>query len=233
MNSINTTARFAGLFWALTFLTGSFAMYAYGTVVVSGDAAATAANILALESFYRAGVVSNLVATVSYLAATVLVYYLLKPVNRTVSLLAAFFSLAGCALSALGFVFQLGPLVALRSAANITVFTVEQLEVLARISLRLSEQASQITFLFFGLHCLLVGGLILGSSFMHRAVGVLMACGGLGWLTFALANLLSPTLARSLTPYILLPGMIGEASLIVSLLVKGVNVPRWLEQASA
>jgi hypothetical protein len=154
-------------------------------------------------------------------------------VNRKVSLLAAFFSLAGCALSALSFVFQLGPLVALRSGANITVFTVEQLQVLARISLRLSEQASGFTFAFFGLHCLLIGGLILGSSFMHRAVGILMACGGLGWLTFALANLLSPALGRTLSPYILLPGMIGEASLILWLLVKGVNVPRWLEQAGA
>ncbi len=60
-----------------------------------------------------------------------------------------------------------------------------------------------------------------------------MVCAGLGWLTFSFANLLSPPLARYLVPYIMAPGMIGEASLTLWLLVMGVNVQRWKEQASA
>jgi hypothetical protein len=91
----------------------------------------------------------------------------------------------------------------------------------------------QVGFVFFGLHCLLIGYLILRSTFLPRFVGALMALGGLGWLTLGLASVLSPPFARSLSPYILIPGILGEATLTLWLLVMGVNVPRWKEQARA
>jgi hypothetical protein len=225
-------ARTAGFFWLMTFLTGGFAMFVGGRFVVSGDAAATAANILAHESSFRLGVAANLIATACYLAATLLVYDLLKPVNRNVSLLAAFFSIVGCAVGAFSFLFYLAPLAVLGGAQYLSVFTVEQQQTLAFMFVRLYEQASIIAFAFFGLHCLLVGCLILGSTFLPRIVGALMVCAGLGWLTYSFANLLSPPLARYLTPYIMAPGMLGEASLTLWLLVMGVNVQRWNEQAN-
>ncbi len=226
-------ARIAGFFWLMTILTGAFAMFVGGRVVVSGEAAATAANILANEPFFRLGVASNLIATACYIAATLLVYDLLKPVNRSLSLLAAFFSLAGCAIGALSFLFQLAPLVVLGDAQYLSVFTVEQLRALAFMFLRLSAQASNIGFVFFGFHCLLVGCLILRSTFLPRLVGALMVFAGLGWLTLSFLNLLSPALGRYLSPYIVIPGALGEGSLTLWLLVIGVNVQRWKEQASA
>src|SRR6266550_537333 len=207
-------ARTAGFFWLMTFVTGGFAMFVGGSFAVSGEAAATAANILAHESSFRLGVAANLIATACYLAATLLVYDLLKPVNRNLSLLAAFFSIVG-------------------GAQYLSVFTAEQLRALAFMFLRLYEQASVIAFMFFGLHCLLVGCLIVGSTFLPRIVGVLMVCAGLGWLTFSFTTLLSPPLARYLTPYIMAPGILGEASLTLWLLVMGVNVQRWKEQTIA
>ena len=225
-------ARTAGFFWLMTILTGAFAMFAGGSVVVSGDAAATAANILAHESLFRLGVAANLVATACYLVATLLVYDLLKPVSRNLSLLAAFFSLAGCAIGAFSELFHLAPLVVLGGGQYLTVFTMEQLRALAYMFLRLNAQASIIGFAFFGLHCFLIGYLILRSTFLPRLVGVLMAFAGLGWLTFSFANLLSPPLGRSLSYYIALPGALGELSLTLWLLVIGVNVQRWKEQAS-
>jgi len=78
----------------------------------------------------------------------------------------------------------------------------------------------------FGVYCLLIGRLILGSTFLPRAVGVLMAIGGLGWLTFAF-----PPLARELFPYNLAPGILGEGTLTVWLLVVGLDARRWEEQA--
>ncbi len=170
-------ARAAGFFWLMTILTGAFAMFAGSRVALA----------------------ANLTATACYLAATVLLYGLLKPVNRSVSLLAAFFSFAGCAIGASSSLFRLA--------------------------------LSNIGFVFFGLHCLLVGYLILRSTFLPRAVGALMAFGGLGWLTFGLATLLSPPLARALSPYIMAPGILGEAALSLWLLVMGVNAERWKEQA--
>jgi Domain of unknown function (DUF4386) len=223
-------ARAAGLFWLMTILTGAFAMFAPAKVVVSGDATATAANILAHEPLLRLGVAANLVATACYLAATLFVYDLLKPVNRNLSLLAAFFSLVGCASGALGFVFQLAPLVVLGGAQYLSTFTLEQLHALAFMSLRLYAQAYNISMVFFGFHCLLLGCLILRSTFLPRLVGALMVCAGLGWLTGSFANVLSPPLAKYLFPYILAPGGLGETSLTLWLLVMGVNVQRWNEQ---
>ncbi len=91
----------------------------------------------------------------------------------------------------------------------------------------------RLPFVFFGLHCLLVGYLILRSTFLPRFVGALMALGGTCWLTLGLASLLSPPLVQLLSPYILIPGIVGEASLSLWLLVKGVNVERWSEHAGA
>jgi hypothetical protein len=220
-------ARLAGACWLMTFLTSTFAMFVGGKLVVSGDAATTAANLLAHETLFRSGTAASLIATAFYIAATLLVYELLKPVNRTVSLLAAFFSLVGCAVGAVSCLFDLAPFVLLKGGQYLSVFTVEQLQALALMFLKVRVQANDnIGLVFFGLHCLLVGYLILRSTFLPRLVGALMVFAGLGWLTF-----LSPPLARSLSPYIMMPGALGEISLTLWLIVTGVNVQRWKEQA--
>lgn len=227
--SPQSKARIAGACWLMTFLTSMYAMFVGGRLVVSGDAAATAANLLSHESLFRSGSAAILISTAFYLAVTVLVYELLKPVNRTISLLAAFFSLAGCAVGALGCLFDLVPFVLLRGGQYLSVFTVEQLQALALMFLKVRVQANDnIALVFFGLHCLLVGCLILISTFLPRIIGALMVLAGLGWLTF-----LAPPVARSLSPYIMLPGAVGELSLTLWLLVKGVNVERWNEQTRA
>ncbi len=168
-------ARIAGVFYLLNILTGALALF------VSG----------------RWGSAAILIATSCYIVVTLLFYGIFKPVDSSLSLIAALFSLVGCAVGALSF-FHL-------TSAHIPN-----------------------NLVFFGCYCLLIGYLIFKSTFLPRILGVLMAIGGLGWLTF-----LSPTLADYLSPYIFAPGMLGEASLTLWLLVMGVNVPRWKEQASA
>jgi hypothetical protein len=219
-------ARIAGLFYLMNF---AFApsMFANSRFVVSGDAVATATNLLAHEALFRLGFAGNLIAIASYIAVTALFYELFKPVNRTVSLLAAFFSLMGCAVLAVSCLFYVAPFVALGGAHYLSVFTVEQLQALALMFLKLYGQCFQISFVFFGLYCLLIGYLIFKSTFLPRILGVLMALAGLGWLTF-----LSPPFAHYLSPYILLSG-IGEAALMLWLLAAGVNAERWKEQAQA
>jgi hypothetical protein len=226
-------ARLAGLFWLLTILTGIFSMTAVNRLIVFGDATATAANILAHESAYRMGIAGNIIATACYLAATLFVYELLVPVNRSVSRLAAFFSIVGCAMGAVSSIFHLAPLVLLGGTQYLSVFNVEQLRALAFTFIRLHVQTSNIGFAFFGLHCLLVGRLIVRSTFLPRFVGELMTFAGIGWLISSYASLLSPPFARSLFPYIMIPGILGETSLTLWLLVKGVDVRRWKEQAGS
>lgn len=166
-------ARVAGILYALVFVTGGYALLEVGGREVA-----------------------NLIASVCYVAVTVLFYDLFKPVSRTLSLLAACVSLLGCVFGAL-------------SSFGRAPFGMNPLVV-------------------FGVYCLLIGYLIWQSHFLPRALGVLMAFGGLGWLTF-----LSPALAKSLFPYNLFPGILGEGALTLWLLVKGVDARRWREQAAA
>jgi len=221
------TARIAGVFYLMVFLT-AVPVLAGGRLVVSGDAAATATNILAHEALFRLGWAFNLIATACYIVVTALFYDLFKPVNRSVSLTAAFFSVVGCALGALSGVFQLAPLAVLGGPQYLSVFTVEQLQALALLLLKLQAQAYNIGLVFFGFYCILIGYLIFRSLFLPRILGALMVFAGLGWLTF-----LSPPLANHLSPYILAPGLLGEGSLTLWLLVIGVNAQRWKEQAGA
>jgi len=105
---------------------------------------------------------------------------------------------------------------------------VEQLQARALVFLRLRAAAyHNIGLVFFGLYCLLVDILILRSTFLPRILGVLMGLAGLSYLLF-----LSPPLARSLEPYILVFPGVGQISLTLWLLVIGVNAQRWKEQAS-
>ena len=147
--------------------------------------------------------------------------------SRSLSLLAAFFSLVGCAVQAVSSAFFLAPLVVLGGAQSLSVFKVEQLQAQALMFFKLYAQAYNIGLVFFGFYCLL-GYLILRSTFLPRVLCVLMAFAGLGWLTFRW-----PTLANHLSPYNLAAGVLGEGSLTLWLLVMGVNAQRWKDQASA
>jgi hypothetical protein len=224
------TARVAGVFYLLTILTRMFVeIFVRNRMVVSDDAAATATNIMAHEPLFRLGFAADIIAFASYIALTALLYELFKPANRSVSLVAAFFSLAASVVQAISSLFHLAPLVLLGGAPYLRVFTVEQLQALALVFLRLRAAAyHNIGLVFFGVYCLLVGILILRSTFLPRILGVLMGLAGLSYVLF-----LSPPLARSLQPYILAFPGVGQIALTLWLLVMGVNVPRWKEQASA
>jgi Domain of unknown function (DUF4386) len=221
-------ARIAGVFYLLEMLTGGFAiLFVSGRLFVSGDAAATATNILAHQSLFQLGFTANLIQFACYIAVTGLFYDLFRPVNRSVSLLAAFFSLVGCTIGAVSCLLYFAPLVVLGGAPYLSAFKVEQVQALALMFLKLYGRCFNISFVFFGFYCLLIGWLIFRSTFLPRILGVLMAIAGLGWLTF-----LSPPLTTYLSPYVLAAG-IGELSLTLWLLVAGVNAERWAEQAGA
>ena len=220
-------ARITGVVYLLYFLTAVFGEFFGRGLVVSGDAAATANNILAHQPLFRLGLATGLIATACYVAVTALFYDLFKHVNRSLSLLAAFFSLVGCAILAFASLFRIGPLVVLGGGQYLSAFKVEQLRALAFLFLELYGQAVNICFVFFGVYCLLIGYLIFKSAFLPRILGVLMAFAGLGWLTF-----LSPPLANYLSPYIQVLGVFAEGSLMLWLLVMGVNVAKWEEKAS-
>jgi hypothetical protein len=221
-------ARMAGVSYLLGSLMSVFGqMVVLGMLVVPGSAPATAANILSHESLLRLGFVASLITVPFHLIWAVLFYGLFKPVNRSVSLLAGFVMLMGCAMWALSSLFHLAPLVVLQGKSSFSAFAPEQSEALALMLLRLNAQAYDVGLVFFGFWCVLIGYLIFKSTFLPRIIGVLEMLAGVGYLT-----LLWQPLAHYLYPYNLALAGPGEISLMLWLLVVGVNEQRWKEQAS-
>ena len=223
-------ARMAGVFQLLEALTAAFGeVIVLGRLVVAGNAAATAANILGHERLFWLGFASSLIGVAFHIAWAFLLYDLLKPVNRSLSLLAAFVILVGCAIQALTSLFYLAPLLILQGGSSLSAFTAEQLQALALMFVKLNAYAFDIDLVFFGLWCILTGYLIFRSTFLPRILGVLLAISGLGCVTY-----LYPPLAYHLfIPYIAAASALGEIPLELWLIVMGVNVQRWKEQASA
>jgi hypothetical protein len=223
-------ARIAGVLYVVS---GTAYSYGEGSVrgklVVPGDAAATAHNILSHESLYRLGFATDLISAVLFITVTLLLYDLFRPVNKSLSFGAACFSLAGCIVQAFSGIFVLAPLVILGGAPYLTAFPVEQLQALALLSLKLRIEATSIYMVCFACYNLVLGYLIFKSKFMPRIIGVFMAIAGLTYQAF-----LSPPLASYLFPHVLFPaGLLGEGSVMLWLIVFGVNVRRWKERASA
>lgn len=222
-------ARMAGVFFLLTILTGVFAQgFVSERFVVSGDAAATATNILAHRGLFQLGFAVYLIEMACQVAMTALFYDLLKPVSRSVSLLAAFLSLIGIAIKTVSRLFYIAPLLVLGGSQYLSVFSAEQLQALALLFLKVNDQGAAIGLVFFGFYALLKGYLIVRSTFLPRILGVLSVFAGLGLLTF-----LYMPLGYRLFPFIAALGLLGAVPQILWLLVFGVNEQRWTEQASA
>jgi len=222
-------ARITGSFYLLTILTGIFAQgFVSGRIVVDGDAAATAANILAHKSLFQLGFAVYMIEMASQITITAFFYDLLKPAGRSVSLLAAFLGLAGCIIKTFSRVFFVAPLFVLGGAHHLSAFSAQQLQALALLFLKVNDRGAAIALVFFGFYALLTGYLIFRSTFLPRILGVFSIFGGLGWLSF-----LYLPLGYRLFPYIAAVGLLGAVSLIVWLLVFGVNEQRWQEQAAA
>ena len=220
-------ARIAAVFYLLTILTGIFAQgFVSERLVVNGDAAATATNILAHRGLFRLGFGVYLIEMACQIAMTALFYDLLKPVSRSLSLIAAFLGLTGCVIKTFSRVFFIAPLFVLGGAHYLSVFNAEQLQALALLFLKVNDHGAAIALVFFGFYALLTGYLMVRSTFLPRILGVLGILGGLGWLSF-----LYPPLGSRLFLYVAIFALLGAAALILWLLVFGVNEQRWKEQA--
>src|ERR1035437_631910 len=226
--SPRSKARMAGGFYLATILTGVFTQLFISHLVVSGDAAATAANILSHESVFRLGFAVYLVELACQITMTALMYDLLKPVSRSGSLLAAGFGLIGCTVKILRRLFFFCPFLLVRGGHYLWVFSAEQLNALALLSLSVTYHAEAIAMVFFGFAALLKGYLVFRSTFLPRILGVLSTVGGLGWLTY-----LYEPLASRMAGYIVSFAVVAAFSTALWLLVFGVNERRWREQAKA
>jgi len=217
----------AGVFEALEG-TGSSTgqVFILGSLVVTGDAAATAHNILANEALFRLGFLVSIAGVAFHLAWSLLMYQLLKPVNATVAALAVFVVLICSALQALTAFLYFGPLLVLQGGHALSGLTTEQINSLAYLFLKLNAAAFQLDLVFFGLWCILTGYLMWRSKFLPRILGVLLMVDGVGWTLYVW-----PPLAIYLFPVIAVASGLAEIPLQLWLIIFGANSRRWYEQA--
>jgi hypothetical protein len=218
-------ARVAALLYLVVIVAGIIAqMVIGGKLIVDGDAATTANNILTHKDLFQLGFTVYLIEMTCQIAYTVLFYFLLKPVNRSIALLALVFSLVGCTIKTLSRLFYISPMLVLGGSPYLAIFSTEQIQALSLLLLNVNDLAAGMALAFFGVSTFLNGYLIFRSDFLPPILGVISMLAGLGWLTF-----LYPPLGNQLFMIILLLGLVGSVSIILWLLTKGVNVEKWNE----
>lgn len=224
-SSSASIGRVAGALYLGTIVAGLFAeIGARGSLIVGNDAAATARAILAHEGLFRAGLIGDLVMLVCYVGVTALFYGMFAPVSRRLSLMAAAFSMIGIAILAADGFFLLATLRLLAPSTQLAaIIGAPQREALALLSLKLHGDGYDLSLVFFGIYCLMLGWLAWRSGFLPRAIGALMALAGVCYLVNSVADLAAPALARSLSPHLMDPTLIGEAALALWLLAFGTN----------
>ena len=221
-----TYARVGGLMYLAIIFLGLFGeAMVRESVVVSGNAEATLRNLMASQMQWRLSIVGDLVMHILDVPLIVIMYYLLKPVDRLLALVATVANVVQTAVLAANKLTLIVPLLLLQKPGDIPASTWEA--TLSFLAIRLHGYGFGIGLLFFGVACLVRGYLVFRSTYFPRTLGVLLALAGLAYLVNSVALLLAPAVAAKLFPAILAPALVGEGAFCLWLLVKGVDQSAW------
>jgi len=227
--SPKTKARLGGALFLATIVGGVVAQGVIGDqLVVTGDAAATARNIVANQTLIRVAYAIFMIEMACQTATTAVMYDLLIPVDRSLARAMAVFGFVGSGIKAMARLFFYAPLFVLGGASYLSAFDAKQLEAFAYLLIRINAQGTQVALVFFGVSTLMLGYLMYRASFLPRVLGVLSVVGGAGWLTFVY-----PPLGNRLFLPIALYALLVCAVTIGWLLIRGVDEKKWYEMAAA
>jgi hypothetical protein len=224
--SINKTARFAGALYLALMPFGFFGIiYVPSVLRVNGDAASTSRNIMASEWLFRSGTVSYLISQIILIFLVLVLYRLLKPVNKGHAVAMVVLAILAVPIASLN---EVNHLAALRLLANADdgAFTATQLQAQAMLFLDLRQDGILIALVFWGLWLVPLGLLVYKSGFLPRLLGVLLIIAGIGYIVDTVTQLLSPGLA-TIGQFT----VVGEILFTLWLLIRGVNAERWQEVA--
>ena len=215
-------ARIAGALYLLVIAGGLFASSVQESLTVSGDSAATARAVAAHESLWRWGIGVHLF----YLAGPALVMYVLlyrifRRAQATLALLALVFALVSAAVEGAALLQLYVPLAVDESRAGLAAVDEAHRQALAYLAIRIYEIGFGVALFFFSGFSAAIGGLILRSRSVPRVIGVLMVVAGACYFVNSLVTTVAPVFSSVVSPWIILPCFLGEASLAIWLLVKG------------
>ena len=227
--SVQSYARIAGVLFVLSIVAGGFGeAYVPSKLIVSGDATATANNIHAFGSLFRWGFAIYLIEALCDIGLALIFYALLRPVQKDLSLLAAFFGIVSTALFAVAEFFYFATSLILGGANYLKSFSPDQLNTLALLSLKLYGLGGGIFMVFYGIAWVIRGYLIFRSGYFPKVLGGLLMIAGLGFIAKTFTLVLAPAYASDV---LLLPMFVAGMSLMVWLFVKGVDVAKWEAKA--
>jgi len=219
MNSINKTARIAGFLYLIVAVFSGFAASVRSSLIVSTDAAATVNNILASETLFRISFVSDLIGQVFHILLVLVLYELLKTVNKNQALLMVILALVPVPIAMLNQLNQFAVLSLLKGTDYSQVM----------FFLNLHADGVFIAQIFWGLWLFPLGYLVFRSGYIPRILGVLLIIAGFGYLIDSFAEFLLPNYDLTISMFT----FIGEVLFLLWLLIKGVNADRWEKRALA
>ena len=222
MNSLNKTARIAGFMYLGNIITGIFGQVVRSTLIVPGDAGATAKNIMASEWLFRLGFVSDLIMVTFYLLMGLVFYVLLKTVNKNIALLMLLLNLVGVPMLGINMLPQFATLLLMSGAGYLTVFPADQLHALGMLFFNLHEYGYSMAAISWGFYLLPLGYLVFKSGYFPKILGVLLMLAGFFDFIQFIQVFLFPDYEVITYPGLAV-AMIAEFSFAFWLLIKGAN----------
>jgi hypothetical protein len=221
MSSTKNPGRFAGLLYLLASVFGFFAMmYVPSKLIVQGNAAATADNILANETLFRLGIAGELIGQAGFIFVALALYELLKGVNRRHASIMVILLVVQIPIAFLNELNYIAALILARGADFLSLFDKPQRDALAMLFLKLHFQGYVVNGIFWGLWLFPLALLVYRSRFLPRFLGVWLALAGFAWVTLSLTGVLLPQYYDKVFSYSQ-PAAFGEMAFMLWLLIKG------------
>lgn len=227
MNSLLKTARLAGIGYIIIFIAGIFANFlVLENIFIADDANATISNIKENELLFKIGILSFIIMVIADLIVAWALYLLFKPVNKNVSLLAAWFRLVNVTIFGVALFNLFSVLHIINGATYFSTIDTNLIDAQVMLYFEAFNNSWLLGLIFFGFHLFVLAYLIIKSNYMPKVIGFILYLAAFGYLIDSFAHFLLPNYADYQDIFMLIvviPGVIGELSLALWLLIKGIN----------
>ena len=218
------TARIAG-FWYLILGIG----YGYGwmlitKVFINGNAVLTAQNIIQSGFQYIIGIIFTIISLIGFIFLILTLYKLLKRVNENISKIMLTLVLVSIPISFTSIIFEIGALVVLKRADYLSAFSMVQIQSFATLFVNLYIVGSHIAEIFWGLWLFPFAYLVYKSNFFPKILAILLTISGISYCIGSITYLINPIIFTKISNILSIPETIGEVSMLLWLLIKGVSI---------